>query len=143
MIIIIIIFIDKIYFFIETYKYSLNQLKIKWGITMNLKIVGIFVCIMILTTIPVAAGMKFKTAQREESTALFGKTIIRGLALFPRITKTGNIILFAIRLSFKTFSIEGLTRGVIKLQQLEIPKNFNGYFGRFYIYGTFIGTLNL
>lgn len=110
---------------------------------MNLKILGVFIGIMMLTTIPVAAGMNFKIAQQEQPTVLLGRTIIRGVALFPRISKDGSIHLFAIRLSFKTLSYEGLTRGVIKLQQLQIPKNFNGFLGRFYIYGTFIGTLNL
>ena len=110
---------------------------------MKLKILGILISLMILTTIPIAAGMNIDIAQQKKSTALLGKTYIRGIVLFPRISKDGNILLFAIRLSFKTFSYEGLTRGVIKLQQLQIPKNFNGFFGRFYIYGTFIGTLNL
>ena len=110
---------------------------------MKLKILVILIGLMMLTTIPIAAGMNFEVPQQEKSTALLGKTFIRGIVLFPRISKDGSIFVFALRLSFKTFSYEGLTRGVIKLQQLQIPKNFNGFFGRFYIYGTFIGTLNL
>jgi hypothetical protein len=94
-------------------------------------------------TIPIAAGIRDKTDTKEISSFPLGKTIIRGIALFPRISNEGKINLFAIRLNYKTINIEGLTYGVIKLQYIQIPRNFNGYIGRFSIFGSFLGTINI
>jgi hypothetical protein len=108
---------------------------------MNLKMIGLILIITLITTMPLVQGFEFKVFERQQSELTSGKTYIRGIILLPRITNKGKINFYAIRLAYKTFNIEGLTYGAIKFQNVEIPKNFNGFYGRFFIYGTFFGKL--
>jgi len=109
---------------------------------MNLKIIELLVLITMLTVLPIVQGLDLGDKIQVESTLTHGKTFIRGVALFPRISKDGNINFYAIHLYYKTLNLQGLTRGLIVFHHVEIPKNFNGYFGKFYIVGEFFGNLN-
>lgn len=109
---------------------------------MNLKIIELLVLITMLTALPIVQGLDLGDMVQNESTITHGKTFIRGIALFPRISKDGNIHFFAIHLYYKTVNLQGLTRGMVVFQRVEIPKNFNGYFGKLYIVGEFFGDLN-
>jgi hypothetical protein len=111
---------------------------------MRLQIVGFLICIMILITIPITAGVSIKNKQVCPIKNVFAKTTIRGIVLFPRVSRDGKSINFlAIRLHYRTIGPEGINYGIIKFHYFQIPKNFNGYFGNCYIFGTFRGRLNL
>lgn len=111
---------------------------------MNLKIVGISVCIMMLATITIVSGVNNNVEPQREIIGIFDKTIVRGIVLFPRISPEGETInFFALRLSYKTINFGGITSGVIKLKPVQMPTNFNGYLGKFYIFGSFRGCLDI
>jgi hypothetical protein len=110
---------------------------------MNLKIIQILVLVVLITTIPIAQGLDLSKLERDRSELTFGKTFIRGMVVLPRISNDGKINFYALRLAYKTVNIEGLTYGTIKFQHVQIPRNFNGYFGRFFIYGSFYGKLTI
>jgi hypothetical protein len=99
---------------------------------------------MILTIIPITAGLNIENKPVFPVKNVFAKTTIRGIVLFLRISRDGKSINFlAIRLRYRTIDLEGIKYGIIKLHHFEIPKNFNGYFGNCFIFGTFRGKLNL
>lgn len=111
---------------------------------MRSKVVGLFICMMILTTIPLAAGLNLKNKPDCQISDILAKTTIRGIVLYPRISQDGKTINFlALRLHYRTINPEGVNYGIVKLHYFQIPKNFNGYFGNYYIFGTFRGKLNL
>lgn len=113
-------------------------------IDMKSKVVGVLVCMMMLATIPIAAGLNCKVGSKCETTDIIAKTTIRGIVLFPRISQDGKTINFlAIRLAFRTIKPDGITHGMVKLHRFQIPKNFNGYLGNYYIFGSFIGCLSI
>ena len=113
-------------------------------IDMKTKLIGILICMMLLATIPIAAGLDDEIESRGKITGIFDRTMIRGIVLFPSRSQDGKTInFFAIRLTFKTINFEGLTWRVIKLQRVQIPSNFKGYLGRYYIHGLFRGSLHL
>ena len=113
-------------------------------IVMKSKVVGILVCMMMLTTIPIAAGLNSEVGYKCGTTGIFDKTIIRGIVLFPRVSQDGKTINFlALRLSFRTIEPDGITYGVVKLHRFQIPNNFKGYLGNFYIFGSFRGSLDI
>ena len=109
---------------------------------MKSKVVGVLVCMMMLATIPIAAGLNCEIEPECKTTDIFAKTTIRGIVLFPRISQDGKTINFlAIRLNFRTIEPDGINYGVVKLHRFQIPKNFNGYLGNYYIFGSFRGSL--
>jgi len=111
---------------------------------MRSKVVCILVCMMLITIIPIAAGMNIKNKPVSQISDVLAKTTIRGIVLFPKISPDGKTInFFAIRLHFRTIDIDGINYGVVKLHYFQIPKNFNGYFGNYYIFGSFRGKLNI
>jgi len=113
-------------------------------IDMNSKVVGILVCMMMLTTIPIASGLNCEVGYKCGTTGIFDKTIIRGIVLFPRVSQDGKTINFlALRLSFRTIYLDGITHGIVKFQRIQIPNNFKGYLGNFYIFGSFRGSLDI
>ncbi len=108
---------------------------------MNLKIIELLILITMLTTVPIIQGLELGIIEREKSELTSGKTFIRGVVMLPRITVDGKINFYALRLAYKTINLQGLTWGNLKFQHVQIPKNFNGYFGKFFIFGTFYGKL--
>jgi hypothetical protein len=111
-------------------------------INMKKKVIGILVCMMLLALIPMAAGMTCETSQ-SESTGLLDKTTIRGIVLFPRLKDGGKTVTFlAVRLHYRTTNLGETRTGVLRVAHVEIPNNFNGYMGKFYIFGTFRGALD-
>ena len=113
-------------------------------IDMKSKVVGILVCIIMLATIPIAAGLNCEIEPECKTTDIFAKTTIRGIVLFPRISQDGKTINFlALRLSFRIIEPDGITYGVVKLHRFQIPNNFKGYLGNFYIFGSFRGSLDI
>ncbi len=113
-------------------------------IVMKSKVVGILVCMMMLATIPIAAGLNSEVGYECGTTGIFDKTIIRGIVLFPKVSQDGKTINFlALRLSFRTIEPDGITYGVVKLHRFQIPNNFKGYLGNFYIFGSFRGSLDI
>ncbi|UCD12960.1 MAG: hypothetical protein JSW60_05175 [Thermoplasmatales archaeon] len=111
---------------------------------MKSKLVGILICMMILTTVPIAAGLDNKIESSGKTTGIYDRTMIRGIVLFPRRSQDGKTInFFALRLNFKTINCEGMIWRVVRLRRVQIPSNFKGYLGRYYIHGLFRGSLHL
>jgi hypothetical protein len=97
-----------------------------------------------LTTIPTVAGLNFNFESKCEITDVVARTTVRGIILFPRISQDGKTINFlAIRISFRTIRPDGIIHGIEKLHRFQIPKNFNGYLGKYFIYGSFMGCLEI
>lgn len=87
---------------------------------MKRKLIGILVCVLLLTTIPLAAGITIEkeTEPEEEPEGIFGLAWVRGWILNPR--ETGNRISGrAIRLHFIEFSGLETRRGVVTLRRVN------------------------
>lgn len=107
---------------------------------MKKKIIGIMVCMMMLAMIPIASGANFCSDAGE--TGPLDKTFIRGIVLFPRPSVNGkNLVFFAFRLHYRTTNMFDPEVGVLRLQRVTIPRDLQGYVGKFYIFGSFKGSL--
>jgi len=120
---------------------------------MKKKVVGILVCMMLVTMIPGAAGLNYDTDATEEETkviyddepeteGLLDKTIIRGVVLFPRSTLGGEFKFFALRIHYTTIYLGGVKKGTIMLRSITLRNVPNGIISNFFIVGMFRGNLD-
>jgi len=110
---------------------------------MKKTLIGLIVIGMMLATIlPLNALATIADAEKTCSTEL-GRSTVRGIAIRLGSDSTGRYArLFAIRLHFVTVTVDGQhNSGVILLKQVDIPARALGFHGRFYIYASFIGTI--
>ncbi len=113
------------------------------------KILGIFICVLMLAIIPLTAGMTVDSEPDNPETTEIGRTIIRGFVLNYRPTGLGHKF-FALRIHY--VEIIGLKRtsGVITMSPVSVGReanigfNYNGPFGMFgYMLGaTFKGGID-
>lgn len=85
------------------------------------KVIGIFICMLLLTTIPLAAGMTVEKEEPEEEPlqGIFGLTIIRGF--ISNVKQRGTDITFrAIRLHYTTISGMERGMGVLRFEKCRV-----------------------
>jgi hypothetical protein len=107
------------------------------------KILGIFICMLVLTMIPVTAGA---TTEPEPETNNIGWTTIQGILLTrPKHLNNGAVISF--RCLFVHYVAQGIgqrTTGFRYLgQEMVIPSNFNGVLMNHMIMGYCVGQLEI
>jgi hypothetical protein len=108
---------------------------------MKKTLIGLAVCGLMLTTLlPISA-----LATTPSSTGMFGRSTVRGFALYLGMDPTGRTThLFALRLHYTTISITGEHgSGVIRMRPVDIPTKVNGFHGRLYISASFRGTIDV
>ncbi len=113
------------------------------------KILGIFICVLMLATIPLAAGMTVDSEPDDPETTDLGRTIIRGVYFNYRPSGLGHKF-FALRVHYT--EITGLTRtsGVVTMRPVSVGReanigfNYMGPAGMFgYMFGfTFKGGID-
>jgi len=113
------------------------------------KILGIFICVLMLATIPLAAGMAVDSEPNDPETTEVGRTIIRGFVFNYRPSGFGHKF-FALRVHY--IEITGTTRttGVVTMRPVSVGReanlgfNYCGPFGMFgYMFGaTFKGGID-
>jgi hypothetical protein len=112
---------------------------------MKKTLIGLIIIGMILATVlPISALAATSSADAAQACSLeLGRTTVRGLALRLGTDATGRTArLFAIRLHFITVTADGQhNSGVILLKKVDIPARTLGFHGRYYIYASFIGTI--
>ena len=85
------------------------------------KIIGIFICMLLLTTIPLAAGMAVEKEieTEEEPEGVFGFTIIRGF--ISNVKQRGTDVTFrAIRLHYLTMTPMEKSVGVLHFEKCRV-----------------------
>jgi hypothetical protein len=110
---------------------------------MKKTLIGLIVIGMMLATIlPINALTTTVDAAKACSMEL-GRSTVRGFAIRLGVDSTGrHARLFAIRLHFITVTADGQHQsGVILLKKVDIPARTLGFHGRYYIYASFIGTI--
>ena len=86
---------------------------------MKKKMMGIFVCMLMLATVPLAAGAVDSEQDAETTDSIFGWTIIRGF--IGNLKKQGNDLYFrAIRLHYTEITGMEMSTGIIKLKRCRI-----------------------
>ena len=94
------------------------------------KIIGIFVCMLFLTTIPLVAGSNEEN-EPATTTEIIGRAIVRGFILNPEYD--GNDIEFrAIRIHYTVFTATEMSIGIVKLKDCEVK---NGLFSNVHTFG--------
>lgn len=119
---------------------------------MKKKVVGILICMMLMTMIPGAAGLNYNIDATEETKVIYDdepeteglldKTVIRGVVLFPRSTLGGEFKFFALRIHYTTVYLGGVKKGTVMLRSITLHNIPNGIIGNFYIAGMFRGNLD-
>jgi hypothetical protein len=105
------------------------------------KILGIFICMLVMTMIPVAAGA---TTNNNSETGKIGWTTIQGFTLTqPKQINGGALISF--KCLFVHYASQGIGQRVTGIryggQEMVIPANFNGLLMNHMIMGWCIGAL--
>ena len=93
------------------------------------KVLGIFICVLMLATIPLAAGMAVDSEPGDPETEAtdVGRTIIRGLVLNYRSTGLGHKF-FALRIHYTEITATTRTMGVITMKTVSVGREANiGY----------------
>ena len=108
------------------------------------KIIVICCIVLILSIIPTIVGAQLTNKENETNKGLINRTIIRGVALFPRVTNGGNsLTFFAIRVHYRTLTLDGIHSGIIRCRPVTIPNTVSGYIGKCYLMGTFHGKVDI
>lgn len=106
------------------------------------KILGIFICMLVLTMIPVTAGA---TTQPEPETTDIGWTTIQGIIVRPQQVNGGALVEF--KCVFVHYVAQGLGQRVTGfrygLQKMVIPSTFYGVMMPGVIMGYCIGQLEV
>ena len=116
---------------------------------MKRKILGIFICVLMLATIPLAAGMTVDSEPDDPETIDVGRTIIRGFVFDYRPSGFGHKF-FALRIRYVEITSITRTTGVVIMRPVSVGREtsigFNwcgpvGFFG--YMFGaTFKGGID-
>ena len=111
---------------------------------MKKKILGLLIGIMMLATIPIAAGMTTDLTNNDpvpEITPLGKKrTLVMGFTTRPNIFFFGKFISFrAISVRYRVFG-EGRTIQVGGLQRMVLENDFKGIVGTHFVFALFEGT---
>ena len=92
------------------------------------KILGIFVCVLMLATIPLAAGIAVDSDLGDPQTESdVGRTIIRGFVLNYRPTGLGHKF-FALRIHFTEITGTTRTMGVVTFKTVSVGREANAGF---------------
>ena len=90
------------------------------------KLFGIFICVLMLATIPLAAGMTVDESNDPETTDV-GRTIVRGFVFNYRPSGFGHKF-FAIRIHYVEITVASRTTGVVIMKQCTVGRETNlGY----------------
>jgi hypothetical protein len=105
------------------------------------KILGIFMCMLVMTMIPVAAGA---TTNNNSQPSKIGWTTIQGITLTqPKQINGGALITF--KCLFVHYACQGLGQRTTGIryggQEMVVPSNFNGILMNHVVMGWCIGAL--
>lgn len=108
------------------------------------KIVALFMCMLMLTLIPVVAGSTDKPTNDPRTTDT-GFTIIRGFITKPQLTSGGHSITFrCIYIHYMSKGIGYKEIGTLHMfQKLTVENNFDGYIGNHFIMARISGDLDI
>jgi hypothetical protein len=89
------------------------------------KVLGIFICVLMLATIPLAAGIAVNSEPGDpEPETDIGRTVIRGFILNYRPTGLGHKF-FAIRVHYTEITATTRTVGIIMMKTVSVGKEAN------------------
>ncbi|MCK5458283.1 MAG: hypothetical protein KAI20_00200, partial [Thermoplasmatales archaeon] len=83
------------------------------------KVLGIFICVLMLATIPLAAGMAVDSEPNDPETTDIGRTIIRGFGYNYRATGLGHKF-FALRIHYTEITGTTRTTGVVTMRPVSV-----------------------
>jgi hypothetical protein len=105
------------------------------------KILGIFICMLVMTMIPVAAGATTTTKNPEQSK--IGWTFVQGIITQPQFRNGGALMEF--RCIFVHYTAVGIGQSqsgfMYMMQSMIVPGDFRGIIGNHFIIARFLGTL--
>lgn len=108
---------------------------------MNKKIIGIALCVLMLTLIPTAAGLQSAPEEAEGADGLLKRTVVKGFIFNPK-TEGRTTTFLALFIQYTTYGLMGETdSGVVVLRRVSFNGRFTGFMGKFYVQGSFRGTI--
>ena len=106
------------------------------------KILGIFICVLMLGTIPLAAGMAVNSEPDDPETTEVGRTIIRGFVFNYRPSGFGHKF-FALRVHYIEFTGRTRSTGVVTMRPVSVGREANlgfNYVGPIGMFGYMFGA---
>jgi hypothetical protein len=98
------------------------------------KMIGIFICMLMLATIPLAAGMNVEDNDPEPTD--IGRTIVRGFYFGYKPNGIGNKF-FALRIHYTEITGTETTAGIVRLSRCNVGQFTGGFMRGFGIFGFF------
>ena len=108
---------------------------------MNKKILAVLLCMLVVATVPVATAMAQAPQEEDETTGIFSRTRVCGLILGSK--SNGLTTSFtALFVSYKTNNLIAEDEsGILILKRVTFMGKFTGYMGKFFVCGTFRGSV--
>jgi hypothetical protein len=106
------------------------------------KVLGIFLCVIMLAAIPVASGMAVEQQPEDPETTDIGRTIIRGFYFNMRPNGFGYRF-FALRIHYMEFTGTARTMGVVTMKPVTVGRQANigfNYAGPVGFFGYMLGS---
>jgi hypothetical protein len=106
------------------------------------KILGIFICMLVMTMIPVAAGATTDTSKTPQQSKI-GMTFVSGIITQPIKENNGALMSFrCILVHYNTIGVAQAQTGFLwGWQRLTVPGDFHGTIGNHFIAARFPGLL--
>ena len=106
---------------------------------MKKKIIGIALCVLLLAVIPTAAGLNIHcekdTGDLSEPTPILPQRIVmRGIILNPHTTFGGQFAFFALRVTYKSFGLQGMRTGTLFMKRVVLEEPPNGLITNGYLF---------
>jgi len=105
------------------------------------KILGIFICMLVMTMIPVAAGATTDTNKNPETSEV-GWTFVQGIITQPYSTNNGKEMAFrCIFVHYSTMGFGDHHSGIMfNGDVVSVPNNYHGIIGNHFIIARFWGS---
>lgn len=112
---------------------------------MKKKIIGILICSVLLSAIPVVAESNTIIDNIDDvapTGVIKDRIIMRGLVLNPHTSIGGSFVFFSLRVHYMSFGTQGLKTGIVHLRRLTLPEAPNGIITNGFILITFKGHID-
>jgi hypothetical protein len=113
--------LNEIFLYKKLYNIYIRGKKI---MNIKRKILGIFICVLMLATIPLAAGMAVDSEPNDPQTTEIGRTVITGVVFNYRPNGLGHKF-FALRVRYTEITPTTRTVGAITLRTVTVGREAN------------------
>ncbi len=109
------------------------------------QLLGLFICMLMVAMMPMAAGTNVADDTYEEEPTQLGSCTLRGFITKPTLVNGGHYIQFRVLyLHYSSRSLGQTEQGVLRgFQKITLPNDFTGYLGNHWCWARFSCPLDM